>query len=221
MWNCLKVCRGDIYSKFFKRPFDFILSLAAIVLLSPVLLAIVITLVIKLGRPVIFKQERPGVNEKIFTMYKFRTMTDERDGKGNLLSDEDRLTRFGIFLRGTSLDELPELFNILKGDMSFVGPRPLLTEYLPLYNEQQRRRHDLRPGMSGLAQVSGRNAITWEEKFNLDIEYVDNVTFLGDLRIIMKTVKIVLLREGITPETAMVMEAFKGSGVNEKIANRH
>lgn len=211
MWNCLKVCRGDIYSKFFKRPFDFILSLAAIVLLSPVLLAIVITLVIKLGRPVIFKQERPGVNEKIFTMYKFRTMTDERDGKGNLLPDGDRLTRFGNFLRGTSLDELPELFNILKGDMSFVGPRPLLTEYLPLYNEQQRRRHDVRPGMSGLAQVSGRNAITWEEKFNHDLEYVKNISFLLDCKIFFKTIAIILKRDGINSSKFVTMEKFEGT----------
>lgn len=166
---------------------------------------------INLGSPVIFKQQRPGLNEKIFTMYKFRTMTDERDENGELLPDAVRLTKFGKFLRSTSLDELPELFNILKGDMSIVGPRPLLVQYLPLYNEHQRRRHEVRPGLTGLAQVNGRNAISWEEKFDLDVQYVDNVTFINDWKIIFTTLKKVTLREGINSETAATMEFFEGS----------
>lgn len=210
----MRIYGNGFYRSFIKRPFDILLSLVAIILLSPLLIVIVIIVGLKLGRPVIFKQERPGLKEKGFTMYKFRTMTNERDDKGELLPDEARLTRFGIFLRGTSLDELPELFNILKGEMSFIGPRPLLTEYLPLYNEQQRRRHDVRPGMSGLAQIGGRNAITWEEKFNLDLKYIDNITFQGDLKIIWQTFITVLSKKGVSPETAMVMEAFKGNRVN-------
>lgn len=210
----MEVHRNGFYSNFIKRPFDFLFSLVAIILLSPLLFVTLIIVGIKLGRPVVFKQERPGLKEKVFTMYKFRTMTNERDEKGKLLPDKDRLTRFGIFLRSTSLDELPELFNILKGDMSFIGPRPLLTEYLPLYNEQQRRRHDVRPGMSGLAQIGGRNAITWEEKFNLDIKYIDNITFIGDLKIIVQTIVMVLSKKGISPENTLVMEAFKGNRVN-------
>ena len=172
-----------IYRKYLKRPLDFLLSLLAIIILSPLFLLIAILVKINLGSPVIFKQERPGLNEKIFVMYKFRTMTDEKDENGRLLPDEVRLTKFGKFLRSTSLDELPELLNILKGDMSFVGPRPLLVEYLPLYNEHQKRRHEVRPGLTGLAQVNGRNAISWEEKFNYDVEYVDSITFIGDLKI--------------------------------------
>jgi len=172
-----------MYRKYFKRPLDFILSLIAIIVLSPVFIIIAILVRIKLGSPVIFKQDRPGLNEKIFTMYKFRTMTDERDENGELLPDSKRLTKFGRMLRSTSLDELPELFNILKGDMSFVGPRPLLVEYLPLYNEQQRRRHEVRPGLTGYAQVNGRNAISWEEKFKYDLEYVEKISFLLDLKI--------------------------------------
>lgn len=144
---------------------------------------------IKLGSPVIFKQDRPGLNEKIFTLYKFRTMTDERDENGELLPDEKRMTKYGKFLRSTSLDELPELFNIFKGDMSLVGPRPLLVQYLPLYDEYQRRRHEVRPGLSGLAQISGRNTLSWEEKFRLDVEYVDNISFIGDFKIILSTLK--------------------------------
>ena len=159
----------------------------------------------------LFKQKRPGLNEKIFMMYKFRTMTDERDENGELLPDSVRLTKFGKFLRSTSLDELPELFNILKGDMSIIGPRPLLVQYLPLYNDHQKRRHEVRPGLSGLAQVSGRNAISWEEKFNLDVEYVDNVCFIGDWKIIFLTLKKVFIREGINSETAATMEPFKGT----------
>ncbi|NLY70645.1 MAG: sugar transferase [Clostridiales bacterium] len=200
-----------MYRKYFKRPLDFILSLIAIIVLSPVFIIIAILVRIKLGSPVIFKQERPGLNEKIFTMYKFRTMTDERDENGELLPDSKRLTKFGRMLRSTSLDELPELFNILKGDMSFVGPRPLLVEYLPLYNEQQRRRHEVRPGLTGYAQVNGRNAISWEEKFVYDVEYVDKLSFLLDIKIIIYTILKVFKREGINSETAATMEPFKGS----------
>jgi len=200
-----------IYQRYLKRPMDFILSLIALIILSPVFLVVALLVRINLGSPVIFKQQRPGLNEKIFTMYKFRTMTDERDENGELLPDAVRLTKFGKFLRSTSLDELPELFNILKGDMSIVGPRPLLVQYLPLYNEHQRRRHEVRPGLTGLAQVNGRNAISWEEKFDLDVEYVDNVTFINDWKIIFSTLKKVVLREGINSETAATMEFFEGS----------
>ena len=168
-----------MYRKYFKRCMDFILSLAAILVLSPVYLIVAIFVRVKLGSPILFCQKRPGKDEKIFNMYKFRTMTDERDENGELLPDEVRLTKFGKFLRSTSLDELPELFNILKGDMSIIGPRPLLVEYLPRYNAEQRRRHEVRPGLSGLAQANGRNAISWEQKFKYDVEYVDHVTFLG------------------------------------------
>lgn len=184
------------------------MSLCAIIVLSPVMLIIALLVRIKLGSPVIFKQKRPGLNEKIFTLYKFRTMTDKRDEKGELLPDAERLTKFGKMLRSTSLDELPELFNILKGDMSIVGPRPLLVQYLPLYNDIQRRRHEVRPGLSGLAQVSGRNAISWEDKFHLDVEYVDNVSCIGDWKIILETIKKVFVREGISSNTSETMEAF-------------
>jgi lipopolysaccharide/colanic/teichoic acid biosynthesis glycosyltransferase len=202
-----------IYKRFFKRPMDFILSLIAIIVLSPVLLVVAVLVRTKLGSPVIFKQKRPGLNEKIFTLRKFRTMTDERDENGGLLPDSVRLTKFGRFLRSTSLDELPELFNILKGDMSIVGPRPLLVQYLPLYNQHQKRRHDVRPGLSGLAQVSGRNAISWEDKFNIDVEYVDRVSFIGDWKIIFLTIKKVFVREGISQTGEVTMEYFKGSKV--------
>jgi len=200
-----------IYKKYFKRPMDFILSLCAIIVLSPLMLIIALLVRIKLGSPVIFKQKRPGLNEKIFTLYKFRTMTDERDENGELLPDSVRLTKFGKFLRSTSLDELPELFNILKGDMSIVGPRPLLVEYLPLYNEHQKRRHEVRPGLSGLAQINGRNAITWEKKFDYDVEYVDNVSFIGDWKIILLTFIKVFKREGINSSESVTMERFKGT----------
>ncbi|MFB5282759.1 sugar transferase [Peribacillus sp. Hz7] len=207
----MKPSRGGIYRRFVKRPMDFLLSLIAIIFLSPVLLVVALLVRTKLGSPVLFKQKRPGLNEKIFMMYKFRTMTDERDENGELLPDSVRLTKFGKFLRSTSLDELPELFNILKGDMSIIGPRPLLVQYLPLYNKHQKRRHEVRPGLSGLAQVSGRNAISWEEKFNLDVEYVDNVSFIEDWKIIFLTIKKVFIREGINSETAATMEPFKGT----------
>ncbi len=199
------------YRRYFKRPLDLVLSLAAIIILSPILLLIALLVRINLGSPVIFKQQRPGMNEKIFTLYKFRTMTDERDEKGELLPDEVRLTDFGKFLRASSLDELPELFNILKGDMSIVGPRPLLIEYLPLYNGHQRRRHEVRPGLTGWAQVNGRNAISWEEKFNYDVEYVDNLSFFLDVKIIFLTIMKVLKREGINQEGRATMEPFRGS----------
>mgnify|MGYP002540516600 FL=1 len=177
-----------MYRKYIKRVLDFTLSLIALIILSPIYLVLAILVRIKLGSPIIFKQERPGLNEKIFTLYKFRTMTDEKDENGNLLPDEVRLTKFGKFLRSTSLDELPELINIIKGDMSIVGPRPLLVEYLPLYNEKQRCRHNVRPGLTGYAQISGRNSISWEEKFNDDLMYIENITFMEDLKIILKTV---------------------------------
>lgn len=200
-----------IYKRFLKRSMDFILSLLAIIVLSPLLMVVAILVRLKLGSPVLFKQKRPGLNEKIFTMYKFRSMTDAIDENGELLPDSVRLTKFGRLLRTTSVDELPELFNILKGDMSIVGPRPLLVQYLELYNEHQRRRHEVRPGLSGLAQVNGRNAISWEEKFNLDVEYVDNVTFIGDWKIIFLTIKKVFIKEGISSDSSATMEAFRGS----------
>ena len=204
-----------MYKKYIKRILDFILSLIAIIVLSPILLITAILVRIKLGSPVIFKQKRPGKDEKIFTLYKFRTMTEEKDERGNLLPDSERLTKFGKFLRSTSIDELPELINILKGDMSIVGPRPLLVEYLELYNEEQKHRHDVRPGLTGLAQVSGRNAITWEEKFEEDLQYIKKITFLGDIKIILKTALKVFKREGISQEGNETMERFKGS--EEKI----
>ncbi len=200
-----------IYKRYIKRPMDFILSLIGIIALSPILLIIALLVRIKLGSPVIFKQERPGLKERIFTLYKFRTMTDERDENDELLPDGVRLTRFGKFLRSTSLDELPELINILKGDMSVVGPRPLLVQYLPLYDEQQRRRHEVRPGLSGWAQINGRNAISWEDKFSLDVEYVDNISFILDLKIILLTLKKVIIREGINQKGEATIEDFKGS----------
>ena len=205
--------KKGIYKRFLKRPMDFILSLIAIIVLSPVLIVVGVLVRVKLGGPVLFKQKRPGLNEKIFTKYKFRTMTDEKDENGELLPDNIRLTKFGKMLRSTSLDELPELFNILKGDMSIVGPRPLLIQYLELYNEHQKRRHEVRPGLSGHAQVNGRNAISWEDKFNLDVEYVDNVSFIEDWKIIFKTIKKVFVKEGISSDTSVTMEPFRGSNV--------
>ena len=203
-----------IYRRFLKRPMDFLLSLMAILVLSPVLITVALLVKVKLGSSVLFKQKRPGLNEKIFTMYKFRTMTDDKDENGELLPDSVRLTKFGKMLRSTSLDELPELFNILKDDMSIVGPRPLLIQYLELYNDHQKRRHDVRPGLSGLAQVNGRNAISWEDKFNLDVEYVESVSFIGDLKIIFLTIKKVFYKEGISSDTSVTMEPFRGSRVD-------
>lgn len=207
--------KKGFYEKFIKRPMDFILSLVALIALSPVLLIVAILVRIKLGSPVLFKQSRPGKNEKIFNLYKFRSMTSQKDSKGSLLPDEIRLTKFGKLLRSTSLDELPSLINILKGDISIVGPRPLLVQYLPLYNKIQRRRHEVRPGLTGLAQVNGRNAISWEEKFNYDLKYVDKVTFFGDLLIILKTIIKVFVKEGISSNTSATMEFFSGNENNK------
>lgn len=200
-----------LYEKYFKRPIDILLSVVALIILSPVLLILAILVRLKLGRPIIFKQERPGRNEKVFTLYKFRTMTDKCDHEGNLLSDEIRLTKFGKLLRATSLDELPELINIIKGDMSIVGPRPLLIEYLPLYDDNQKKRHAVRPGFTGYAQVSGRNSINWEDKFKCDVYYVQNITLLMDVKIVLKTIKTVILREGISSSSSLTMEKFRGS----------
>ena len=201
--------------RYVKRFFDIFSSLLAIILLSPILLITAVTVRIKLGSPVLFKQERPGKDEKIFVLKKFRTMTDERDENGELLPDDVRLTKFGQFLRSTSIDELPELFNILKGDMSVIGPRPLLVRYLPRYNEYQHRRHEVRPGLSGWAQVNGRNTVSWEEKFRMDVEYVDNYSLLFDIKILFLTIVNVLKHEGISSETSATMEEFMGNETEE------
>ena len=203
--------KKGFYEKYIKRPQDFLCALLTCIVLSPVMLVIAILVKIKIGSPVLFAQERPGLNGKIFKLYKFRTMTNERDEDGELLPDEQRLTSFGKKLRSTSLDELPELGAILTGRMSVCGPRPLLVKYLPRYNAHQARRHEVRPGFTGLAQVHGRNAISWEEKFELDVEYVDHITFLGDWKIIFQTVWTVLKREGINSETSATMEEFMGT----------
>lgn len=199
------------YDVIVKRAVDVLGSLSALVLLSPLLCVLCVLVRTKLGSPVIFKQERPGKNGRIFTLYKFRTMTDERDENGELLPDEIRLTRFGKLLRTLSLDELPEFVNILRGDMSFVGPRPLLVRYLPLYNKRQSMRHNVRPGLTGLAQVNGRNLLTWEEKFEWDVKYVENISLWLDIKILFRTVLNVLKREGISSETSATMEPFTGT----------
>ncbi|OUP46145.1 sugar transferase [Pseudoflavonifractor sp. An187] len=201
-----------LYERFFKRALDIFCSLMALLVFWWLYVIVAILVRLKLGSPVLFTQDRPGKDEKIFKLYKFRTMTDARDENGNLLPDDVRLTKFGKLLRSTSLDELPEVFNILKGDMSIIGPRPLLVKYLPLYNEEQKRRHEVRPGLSGYAQVNGRNSVSWEDKFRMDVEYVDHVTFVGDVKIILGTVlKAFVKREGINSETAATMEEFKGT----------
>ncbi|MBQ9605860.1 MAG: sugar transferase [Lachnospiraceae bacterium] len=200
-----------MYRKIIKRLIDILISLGAIIILSPVFIVLSVLVRRKLGSPVLFRQQRPGYHGKIFGLMKFRTMTDERDEKGELLPDEVRLTAFGKKLRSTSLDELPEFFNILKGDMSFVGPRPLLVQYLPLYSEEQAHRHDVLPGLTGWAQVNGRNAISWEKKFEYDIWYTRNISFLLDLRIVFMTVGSVLRRDGISSETSATMEFFTGT----------
>lgn len=199
------------YDTIIKRILDLIMAVVMLCVLSPLILLVSVLVRIKLGSPIIFRQERPGKKGKIFCLYKFRTMTDAKDKNGELLPDEVRLTKFGRMLRSTSLDELPELWNILKGEMSFVGPRPLLVQYLPLYNDFQKRRHDVRPGLTGLAQVNGRNAISWEEKFRWDVAYVSKQSFLLDFRIAVLTLKTVFAKDGISSATSETMEDFKGS----------
>jgi len=194
-----------------KRLFDFLVALCAILALLPVIIVVAVLIRFKLGSPILFTQDRPGLNGKIFKMMKFRTMLDGKDKQGNLLPDDERMTPFGAFLRSTSLDELPGLFNVLKGDMSLVGPRPLLVQYLPLYNAEQARRHNVRPGITGWAQVNGRNAISWEQKFKLDVWYVDNQSLLLDFKILLLTVKKVFVREGINADGHVTIEPFKGS----------
>lgn len=206
-----------MYRRYIKRIVDICCALAAIIVFWWLYIIVAILVRIKLGSPIIFKQPRPGKDERIFNLYKFRTMTEEKDENGEMLPDEVRLTKFGRLLRSTSLDELPEVFNILKGDMSVVGPRPLLVKYLPLYNEHQKRRHEVRPGLSGLAQINGRNAITWEEKFDYDVNYVDDITFVGDVKIILRTVwKAFVKEEGISAEGEVTMTEFEGT---KEIAN--
>ena len=205
-----------IYERYIKRLLDIVLSGMALLLLSPVLLLVAILVRVKLGSPVLFSQERPGKDEKIFMLYKFRSMTDARDESGHLLPDEARLPQFGRILRSTSLDELPELINIFKGNMSIVGPRPLLVKYLPLYNDFQKHRHDVTPGLTGWAQVNGRNALSWEKKFELDVWYAENISFALDVKIVLMTAMKVFRREGISSETAATMEEFCGSVSGDK-----
>ena len=202
------------YEKYIKRPLDYVLAACALLILSPLLGVVALLVRVKLGAPVIFHQERPGRNERIFRLCKFRTMTDARDEKGELLSDSERLTPFGRKLRATSLDELPELINILKGDMSFIGPRPLLVRYLPYYTEREKRRHEVRPGLSGLAQVSGRNYIGWNKRLELDVQYVDKITFVGDLKIIVQTIKNVLWQKDVAVDTDAVEPALDAERKN-------
>ena len=200
-----------MYQKYIKRLLDIILSLLAIIILLPIFLLVGLLVLIFIGKPAIFRQKRPGKDEKIFTLYKFRTMTNQKDKDGNLLPNELRLTKFGNFLRKTSLDEIPEFINILKGDMSFVGPRPLHVEYLKFYNKEQKHRHDVRPGLTGLAQVSGRNSISWTERFKYDIDYINNITLLNDIKIVVLTVKQVICKKNIYAENnSSFMERFNG-----------
>jgi lipopolysaccharide/colanic/teichoic acid biosynthesis glycosyltransferase len=217
--NDMNKHKQGFYEKYIKRPQDCVCALLALIVLSPIMLIVAILVKVKLGSPIIFTQNRPGLYGKIFKLYKFRTMSDTKDKNGNLLSDEERLGHFGKVLRSTSLDELPELINIIRGDCAVVGPRPLLVRYLDRYDEHQARRHEVRPGLTGLAQVNGRNAVSWEEKFDYDVQYVDNITFLGDWKIIFKTVSAVLKRDGISSETSATMEEFMGieaEGVNHE-----
>lgn len=207
---------NGIYAKYIKRAMDFFLSFCAIVVLSPILIILTVIGAIAMKGNPFFTQLRPGKSERIFRLIKFRTMSCQTDGDGNLLPDDKRLTKYGKFLRSTSLDELPELINILKGDMAIVGPRPLLVKYLPLYSERQRHRHDVRPGLTGLAQVHGRNAIDWEEKFELDLDYIKDISAIVDIKIILETVKAVLIREGISSNTSQTMEEFKGNPTKVK-----
>ena len=200
-----------MYAKCFKRLIDFVLSFCAMIVLSPILLILTVTGAVAMGGNPFFTQQRPGKDEKIFRLIKFRTMNNKKDKDGNLLPDEKRLTGYGKWLRSTSLDELPELFNIVKGDMAIVGPRPLLVRYLERYNAEQHRRHEVRPGLTGLAQVNGRNALSWEDKFRYDVKYVDGITFLGDISIIFRTALNVIKRDGISSETSATMEEFMGS----------
>ena len=204
-----------LYRKFGKRLFDVLFSASLLIVLSPVILIIALIVYVKMGRPILFSQERPGLNEKIFTLYKFRTMTNAYGPDGKLLPDSSRLSRFGKILRSTSLDELPELWNILKGDMSFVGPRPLLVQYLSLYSDEQRHRHDVRPGLTGLAMIHGRNNLNWNDKFAYDLQYVEQQSFLLDMKILLWTVVINLKREGITEKGEATVSMFTGSKKNE------
>ena len=206
-----------MYPRYIKRILDFLISLCTLLVLSPVLLVLMAVTAVKMKGNPFFTQLRPGEDEKIFRLIKFRTMTCEKDENGQLLPDEQRLTKYGRFLRSTSLDELPELINILLGQMSLVGPRPLLVRYLPRYNEQQRRRHAVRPGLTGWAQVNGRNAISWEDKFRLDVEYVDNISFAMDVRIVFATVGKIFKREGISSETSATMEEFMGTPEGQEV----
>lgn len=208
--------KKGFYEKYIKCPQDFILALLALIVLSPVLLLIAILVRLKLGAPILFKQDRPGLDGKIFQLYKFRTMTNDTDENGQLLPDELRMTRFGKLLRSTSMDELPSLINVLRLELALVGPRPLLVRYLPRYNAHQARRHEVRPGFTGYAQVHGRNAISWEDKFDYDVHYVDNITFLGDWKILFQTVITVLRRDGITSDTSVTMEEFMGTETEAK-----
>lgn len=203
--------KKTFYTRFLKRFLDIVISLGALCLLSVPMAVLALLVRAKLGSPVLFTQERPGMGEKIFRLYKFRTMTDARDGNGNLLPDDVRLTEFGKKMRALSLDELPEFFNVLKGDMSLIGPRPLLVQYLPLYDETQRHRHDVRPGLSGLAQCRGRNLLSWQDRFSLDVKYVQNVSLRMDISIVLRTIRGVFRREGITSETSVTMEPFRGN----------
>lgn len=200
-----------LYTKFFKSILDRLIALLAIILLSPIFIPLYLLVLVKIGSPVFFKQQRPGYKGVLFTIYKFRTMTDNRDTDGNLLLDEKRLTKFGLFLRNTSLDELPELLNILKGEMSFVGPRPLLKEYLPLYSKEQNRRHEVKPGITGWAQINGRNAITWQKKFELDLWYLDHLSITLDIKIIVLTLLKVIHQKDINQEGQATVEYFNGN----------